>query len=840
MRKIILAGILCSLTLHWSIWAQSLRTDGDSIRLETATTRTVSQWLQTVRTHGRVTAYNPAEVQLDSLVTLRQGTYSTRALLEFLFPAPPYRVTHKEHKSIIQYSVRKHTLSGIVTDAEDGESLIGATLMLDGIPSAATNRYGFYSLTMPAGVHEVQISYLGYETQRKRIELSNDQQQNFVLNARTIALAPVTVISKGVEHPERERVPVEGGELQPSFMGTGDIMNQLQIDPAVSGGVASAAGLSVRGGNSDSNLVLFDGVPVYNYNHFTGLMSIFNSDAIKHVDFYKGLFPSRFVGGLNSVVDISMREGDMNDYHGGVSLDLACAGLYFEGPIVRQKGSFMMSARRSWVDLIGKISSGEGGFDFSLHDLNLKTNYRLGGKDRLYLSLYSGKDAFGNSLTTSKTRKEVLSWSNKIAALRWTHLTGTRFFTHTTLSWSRFHNTINLGAEEHNLEYAFGYDMREQLLQSEGQYFGDLYTLSIGSQLSHKQFVLPPVYEMISDTPPSLHESVDQVSFFVENKMKLTPRLTLNSGINYSYFMAREYQGQFFQPRLHLYYTPVSSIRIAVGLSDMVQPFHKITSQHISIPYELRIPATRECPPAVSRLWEVDLSWQPIGTSHRVQLSGFFNKNSSILRYRSGQEPLALQLAPRLEDRVTRGESRGGGVELSYEGRLGHWHFQTAYAWHRFRERFAEINANRSFLSAMPEHTLKGVIDWQMHRRHTWQFSWSLMDGGRVTLPSKTIPDFDTKLGYGALFETNPNIYYIEEINNVRLPVNLVMNLGYTYFRQLSTHRSYKIRVGMYNFTGAFSPITSYPDKTGYPFALRVFQLYMPRFLPYLSFSWKI
>ncbi len=836
MRRIILAGLLCCLTLHYGMWAQSLRTDGDSVRLEAATTHTVGQWLQMIRTQGRIVAYNPAEVPLDSLVTLRCGTYSARALPEFLFPASEYRITHRGRKSIIQYIVHKHTLSGVVTDARDGESLIGVTLMLDGTPCVVTNRYGYYSLTLSPGMHEVQIGYPGYETERRRIELQKDRRQNFALSPRIIALAPVTVISKGVEHPERERVPVEGGELQPSFMGTGDIMNQLQTDPAVSGGMVSAVGLNVRGGNSDSNLVLFDGVPIYNYNHFTGMMSIFNSDAIKHVDFYKGLFPSRFVGGLSSVVDISMREGDMNDYHGGVTLDLACAGLFFEGPIVRQKGSFMVSARRSWVDAIGKFFSGDGGLDFSLHDLNLKANYRLGDRNRLYLSLYSGKDAFGNNLAVSNPRKEVLSWANKIAALRWTHTTGRRFFAHTTLSWSRFHNAINLGADEQNTEYSFGYDLRELLLQSEGQYFGDLYTLNFGSQLSHKHFALPPV----NDLPTaSMFEAVEQAAFFIENRMRLTPRLTLNTGINYSYFEAREYQGHFFQPRLHLYYMPTASTRLAVGLSDMVQPFHKITNRHISIPYELRIPAIRECPPAVSRLWEVDVRWQPVGTSHRVQLSGFYNRNSSILRYRTGQQPLALQLAPRLEDRVTRGESNGGRVELSYEGRQGRWHYQVGYAWHHFCERFAGINENRAYRSAMPEHTFKGVVDWQMRPRHAWQLSWSLVDGTRITLPTRTIPDLNAKLGYDVSSKAQPDIYYIEGIHNVKLPADWVMNLSYTYTRRLSAHRSYKLRAGMYNFTGAFSPITSYTDRADYPVMLRVHQLLMPRFLPYLSFSWN-
>ena len=304
---------------------------------------------------------------------------------------------------------QKRTISGYVMDAASKETLIGATIVdKNSGKGCATNSYGFYTLTLNPGQVDLQISYVGYTQQNKALDLKENISLNFALETNTTldeVVVEGTRATVSARSPQMSVVelPVQQIKSIPTLFGEADVLKAIQLLPGVQNGSEGSAGMYVRGGGPDENLLLLDGVPVYNVNHMMGFFSVFNPDALKNVTLYKGSFPAHFGGRLSSVVDIRMKEGDMQQYHGNVSVGLISSKLNLEGPILKDKLSFNLSFRRTYSDLLMKpalwiaksqleeINKLKAGYYF--YDFNGKLNWKISDKDRLYLSFYSGDDA---------------------------------------------------------------------------------------------------------------------------------------------------------------------------------------------------------------------------------------------------------------------------------------------------------------------------------------------------------------------------------------------------------------------------------------------------------------
>ena len=304
---------------------------------------------------------------------------------------------------------QRRTISGYVMDAASKETLIGATIFdKNSGKGCASNNYGFYTLTLEQGQVDLQVSYVGYAQQNQTFDLKENLSLNFALETNTtldevvVEAARATVSARSPQMSVVE-LPVQQIKSIPTLFGEADVLKAIQLLPGVQNGSEGSAGMYVRGGGPDENLLLLDGVPVYNVNHMMGFFSVFNPDALKNVTLYKGSFPAHFGGRLSSVVDIRMKEGDMQQYHGNVSVGLISSKLNFEGPIVKDKLSFNLSFRRTYSDLLMKpalwiaktqledVNKLKAGYYF--YDFNGKLNWKISDKDRLYLSFYSGDDA---------------------------------------------------------------------------------------------------------------------------------------------------------------------------------------------------------------------------------------------------------------------------------------------------------------------------------------------------------------------------------------------------------------------------------------------------------------
>ena len=305
---------------------------------------------------------------------------------------------------------QKHTISGYIWDSQSHETLIGATILdLDGGRGAITNEYGFYSITLPDGTVNLRTGYVGYRTHTQSITLDRDISLNFELEALA-SLDEVTIVGNRLDLSVKGSqmsaidIPIEQIKAVPAVFGEADVLKALQLLPGVQTGTEATAGIYVRGGNPDENLLLIDGVPVYNVNHMFGFFSVFNPDALKNVTLYKGSFPAHYCGRLSSVVDIRMKDGDMENYHGNVSIGMVSSKFNLEGPIVKDRTSFNISARRTYSDLmVNAAIKLNDSFKFSdmqddmsmgyyFYDLNVKLNHKFSDTDRLYVSWYSGDD----------------------------------------------------------------------------------------------------------------------------------------------------------------------------------------------------------------------------------------------------------------------------------------------------------------------------------------------------------------------------------------------------------------------------------------------------------------
>jgi hypothetical protein len=438
----------------------------------TQTTGTVQFFLNEIaENHPLNFSYDPGIVPLDRQVELRSQDQTIREILIQLFRSTAIKFTIVNDVIILSQR-RFYTLSGFIEDKETGESLIGATIIeTNSRKGAVSNNYGFFSLTLAEGEIRLVASFVGYKPEDQSFVLKADTSLVFEL-VPGLELQEVVVSSENLREEIRSsamstnKLSMKYIERLPSLLGETDLMKMMQYLPGVQFGTEASSGIVVRGGSPEQNLILLDGVSIYNSNHAFGLFSIFNSDAIKNLSLIKGGFAARYGGRLSSVIDVRMKEGNAREIHGNVTLSTIASKFTIEGPIVRDKSSFFVSARRTYVDLLlpKRLKEAEDYPNFHFHDINAKMNYKLSGKDRVFLSFYTGHDRFTeeenyDSEDDTYYENELVQgeWGNKILLARWNHVYNSKLFSNLALGYS---------------EYGFGLEVSDDEMEK-GEYLYD-------------------------------------------------------------------------------------------------------------------------------------------------------------------------------------------------------------------------------------------------------------------------------------------------------------------------------------------------------------------------------
>ena len=627
----------------------------------------------------------------------------------------------------------KLTISGYVRDAATGESLPGVAVVHPASrQGTSTNPYGFYSLTLSPEADSVRllVSALGYAPQRLARAASGSFTHNFRLLASSAELAGVEVVGSREEKlTESTRmgtinVPVAQIKLLPALFGETDVLKVLQLLPGVQAGGEGSSGLYVRGGSPDQNLILLDGTPVYNASHLFGFFSVFNADAIKNVELIKGGFPARYGGRLSSVLDISLKEGNMQQFHGEAGIGIIASRVTVEGPIKKDTASFIFSARRTYIDVLARplIASQTDGLKagYYFYDLNGKLNWKLGARDRLYLSGYTGYDEFyaddedrrDNGESFKQTN--ALGWGNRTAALRWNHILNDRLFLNSHFTYTRYQFDVGIEQQNRVLEqgqfrtdkYALNYLSNIQDLSAKFDFDyvpSPRHYVRFGGQYIHHQF-RPGALQTTGSTDPAQNLAVgrrigaEEASLYAEDDLKLTDRLKVNLGLRFNNFLVDKKLYPSLEPRVAARFLLTEDWALKGAYARTTQYIHLLTNSGIGLPTDLWVPATAKVKPQTAQQVSLGVArnLRVGGEDFELSFETYYKPMRNLIEFREGADFVGTSDA-NYEAKITSGDGWAYGGELFLQKKTGKTTGWIGYtlAWNN--RRFPELNQGRLF-----------------------------------------------------------------------------------------------------------------------------------------------
>lgn len=649
-------------------------------------------------------------------------------------------------------------VSGYVTDSLSGESLIGASIMIkkknQGVVS---NAYGFYSIRIDTlDQSSLEFSYIGYQT--KNIPFSGLLEGNtnikLLPNARINEVQIIGTQSNQSEiNLSNTTINPKSLKNLPAIAGETDLMHYIKILPGVQSDEGSSS-LSVRGGLEDQNVILMDGSPVYNVNHFGGIFSLFNTDIVQYVKFYKGAFPAYLGGRLSSVTDVRLKDGSMKNYQSQGTIGLLSSKVAVDGPIVKNKSSFLISARTCMLPLYIPLLSTNMTYNF--YDLNLKLNYILSERDRLYFSIYKGKDRqkiFTPDQSDQNTVIEELNdWGNDVISTRWNHVFSSRLFSNLTLAYSNYSLEIDNKSETVIDTSKFYYNNNfHSSIQTYSAALNLDYYLAHGSVLKgqvkiqqHNSEPSYQEYETISNYAVSQGKVggdliIGREAILALNHLWETDKLKLNSGLRYTYYLTENTFYQSLEPRIALSFDLPGSFKFLFAYDKMGQFIHKVSSNTIGLPIDYWLPITKQIKPKTG--WQLTA-----GINRRifdgviVKLEAYYNEGNNYLSFDEGKTIFGY--TGNWEDIIhTSGNGKSKGIELSLEINKDRYSGAIYSTLAKTDYQFEEINNGIPFPSDYDRRfSLNTYHIFKLNDRWSASLQWQFGTGLPVTLPESKYP----------------------------------------------------------------------------------------------------
>ena len=668
-----------------------------------------------------------------------------------------------------------YTISGYIKDQASNETLIGATIYeVDGGRGTTTNAYGFYSLTLPAGTYRISFSYVGFQTIAKEIELSGDLELPIELSEGS-ALAEVVVSAEksGPSRHEENRMSVNKISMSkvkslPVLLGERDVLKIIQLLPGVQSGAEGTSGLYVRGGGPDQNLMLLDGVPIYNANHLFGFLSTFNGDAIKSAEIIKGGFPARYGGRLSSIVDIRMKEGNMREFHGSASIGLISGKLNLEGPLVTDRTSFSISGRRTWLDALttpiqnARIRQGKqvGRGAYHFYDFNAKINHKFSDKNRLYLSTYLGNDKLNfafqddyeveENVTGTARFDNDLTWGNRIFAARWNLQWSPKLFSNTTLTYSQYNYDLSgkyisdtrQTDPSKRLEYEYGSrsQIKDYGAKIDFNYVpGPSHYIRFGGGYVRHEFIPTVIFEKVNFEGDTVNiESgnnplkADEYFAYVEDDIRLGKRLRINPGLHFAGFQVGQSHYTSLQPRIAASYLIDENTSIKASYAEMTQFIHLLTNPGLGLPTDLWVPSTDRVKPENSVQYAMAVTrGLPLGLD--LTIEGFYKKMGNLVEYKSGVNVFGSSKG--WEDKIETGDGESYGLEVLLEKKSGKTTGWIGYTLSWSNRTFANINNGEPFPYRYDRrHDIGLAVTHQFNERIDMGLVWVYGTGNTYTL----------------------------------------------------------------------------------------------------------
>ena len=664
----------------------------------------------------------------------------------------------------------EYTLSGYVRDQSNGETLIGATVLLTELNSGnVTNVYGFYSITVPAGEYNVSYRYIGYQTITQKVDLSQNRRVDIELPTSETQLQEVVVSAE----PEDENVSslemstaeldIKSIEKIPAFLGEVDVIKSLQLLPGVTTVGEGASGFNVRGGSVGQNLILLDEAPVYNSSHMFGFFSVFNPDAVKDVKLYKGGIPAEYGGRLASILDVRMKEGNIKKYEVNGGVGTIFSRLAIEGPIAKEKASFIVAGRRSYIDVLAKPFLNEDLEDVGLrfYDLTAKANYYISDKDRIYVSGYLGRDVFDFDLN------QGFDWGNKTATIRWNHLFNDKIFSNTTLFVSDYDYSFQVGETKEDLfswkSRVFTYNAKEQFTY----FLNQNNELSFGFEGILYRFKPAEVLGISdgeeSDISLSERKSLESAVYF-GNSHRVTSRLSLQYGLRFSsfqfigdgevYYYGEAEAGERrpvdriaesdpwetvqhyynLEPRFSFNYSVNPTTSIKGSYNRMTQYIHLVSNTAASLPTDVWTPSTNNIRPQLADQVALGVFKNFKDNTYETSAEVYYKESQNQVDYIDGAEILINRF---LEGDLISGDGRAYGLELYARKKAGKLNGWVSYTLARTELKIDGINDGNWYPTRFDQtHNLNLTVNYDYSDRWSFSSNFTYITGTPYTLPS--------------------------------------------------------------------------------------------------------
>lgn len=759
--------------------------------------------------------------------------------------------------SLVSFAQRKVTIGGVIKSKSDGETVIGASVKADTIAGTISNDYGFYSLTVPAGKYTIEVTSLGMQPQYFDVVLTGDTTVNLSLDDETHDLKEVTITesaggrSLSSAQTSVERLTTKEIANIPVLFGEKDVLKAIQLLPGIKSAGDGNSGMFVRGGAADQNLILLDEAPVYNASHLLGFFSTFNSDAVKDITVYKGGMPAQYGGRLSSVLDIRMNDGNNQDFDVSGGVGLISAKLNVEGPIQKDKSSFLITGRRTYADMFLKLSDQYKDNSLYFYDVNAKVNYILGEKDRLYVSGYFGKDKLSASF--GEGQGFGLDWGNATATLRWNHIFNNKLFSNTSFIFSNYNYkiSIKMGAYDFNIfSQIQDFNLKEELQW----YLNNKNTIKIGfNSIYHT--IRPG--EVTSGDESTLTSTQLQKRYSWENAVYATNNWKALDNVNVSYGLRLSAfsilgKGDFYnvapngevldtmhygngdvvktylnlEPRIAASWQFNNSSSIKASYVRNTQNLHLISNSTSSSPTDKWLASTNIIKPEISDQVSVGY-YKDFTKNYELTVEAYYKTMQNQIDYRDGANIYSSNNA--IESELLFGKGRSYGLEVLMKKKVGRLSGWVSYTLSKTEKQINGINNNEWYNARQDRtHDIAIVASYQLSKKWNLSANWVYYTGDAITFPA------------GKYQIDGETVYYYTQRNAYRMPAYHRLDLGVTCKLKETKKWSHELSFSLYNAYGRENAYTIiFRDNKDDPSKTEAVKIALFKFIPSISYNFK-
>lgn len=728
----------------------------------------------------------------------------------------------------------KFTLNGYVKDAANGEELIGVSVYIPELKAGTiTNSYGFYSLTLPRGNYDVQFSYLGYTLQKLSVNLDRNIENNIELQAEAELIEEVVISDRAIDENvvslqmSKNTLDMNQVRKLPALFGEVDIIKNIQMLPGVITAGEGTSSFYVRGGSADQNLILIDEAPIYDPSHLFGLFSVFNADVIKDSELYKGGIPARFGGRLSSILDVRTKDGNNKEFHGSGGIGSMASRLMVEGPIKKDKSSYIISARRSYVDLFMRMAGEENLVNF--YDVNAKFNWKANNSNRFFAAFYSGRDAFkfGDNFG--------FAWGNTTGTLRWNHLFSDRLFSNATVIASNFDYKLELKDPAQGFKWTS--DLQELSVKYDLAYFINTRNeLTFGYHVTGRRF---SPGQISPNTSASIFEEVElqrmyalDHAFYVGNQQRINDNLSLDYGVRLSIFQQIGPYDQYvyqdpkdnvnivrsdtlhygswdnirtyvnLEPRVGLRYIIGQGQSVKLSYNRMVQNTHLVAAGTVPVPFNTWNPSGYYLKPQIADQVAAGYFRNFADNKYEFSVETYYKDMSNVTDFADNAEIFFNEDLP---TEYRQGKSWSYGAELMLARREGNLTGSIGYTWSKTMRKIEGVNLDRVFAANYDRrHVVNVQAAYDLSARWSFGANFTFSTGRPTTVPT-------AKFEYQ---NYNPDV--ISERNGYRLPAYHRLDLSATYNPTGKSGRKWRGQwvFSVYNAYNRANPFTIYTRTT--------------------------